>query len=50
MVLVSGAFAIFLIFGGAAMFSYYEEWSYFDSMYYCVITLTTIGFGDFVVS
>ncbi|KAF2355679.1 3-hydroxyacyl-CoA dehydrogenase NAD binding [Trinorchestia longiramus] len=33
---------------GAAVFSSYEQWSYFDSVYYCVITLTTIGFGDMV--
>lgn len=34
--------------GGAAVFSQYEGWNYFDSLYYCFITLTTIGFGDMV--
>ena len=31
---------------GAAIFSYYEPWDYFESIYYCFVTLTTIGFGD----
>ncbi|KAL4239015.1 hypothetical protein ACF0H5_003719 [Mactra antiquata] len=38
-----------LIFLPAYGFHRQEGWTYFDSVYYCVITLTTIGFGDFVV-
>uniref|UniRef100_A0A4W3GCK8 Potassium channel, subfamily K, member 15 n=1 Tax=Callorhinchus milii TaxID=7868 RepID=A0A4W3GCK8_CALMI len=33
---------------GAAVFSQYEGWTFFHAYYYCFITLTTIGFGDFV--
>lgn len=32
----------------AAIFKHIEGWSALDSLYFVVITLTTIGFGDFV--
>ncbi|XP_034102644.1 zinc finger CCCH domain-containing protein 13 [Drosophila albomicans] len=36
------------ILGGAVLFAFWEKWSFLDSAYFCFITLTTIGFGDFV--
>lgn len=33
---------------GAATFSLFEGWSFFNAYYYCFVTLTTIGLGDFV--
>lgn len=30
------------------MFQQQEAWSYSQAIYYCFITLSTVGFGDFV--
>lgn len=46
--LATGLLSSIIITTGAAVFSRYEGWSYFDSFYYCFVTLTTIGFGDYV--
>lgn len=39
---------IVFIFIPAIFFTYFEDWDYSISVYYAFVTLTTIGFGDFV--
>lgn len=39
---------IFFMLIPAIIFSSIETWSYRESVYYTVVTLTTVGFGDFV--
>ena len=39
-------FSFISISGGTILYSTQEGWTYFESCYYCFITLTTIGFGD----
>jgi len=34
----------------AALFHVQENWSYLDSLYYCFVSFSTIGFGDLVAS
>jgi len=43
LVIVGTVLAVGVVTGGAAMFHHYEQWSYFNCVYYCFITLTTIG-------
>ena len=38
---------IIIISFGTVFYHYVEGWSWIDSAYFSVITLTTIGYGDF---
>ena len=39
---------VMFIFFPAFLFSHYEGWNYDEAVYYAFVTLTTIGFGDYV--
>ena len=40
----------FFVFLPSMAFDLLEQWNYFESVYFSFVTLTTIGFGDFVPS
>ena len=48
LIVASGITSNFVTICGALMYHTQEGWSLFDSLYYTFITLSTIGFGDFV--
>lgn len=48
LIIASGITSSIVIWCGAIMYHTQEGWSFFDSLYYTFITLSTIGFGDFV--
>jgi voltage-gated potassium channel len=33
---------------GTIFYHFTEKWSWLDSYYFCVVTLATVGYGDFV--
>ena len=37
---------ILLLIGGAAFFNQVQGWPLLDSLYFCVMTISTIGYGD----
>lgn len=37
----------FIVVIGTVVYHFVEHWTWLDSLYFSVITLTTIGFGDF---
>jgi hypothetical protein len=39
-----------IIFGGALVYHWLEPWTYLQSVYFCFVTLSTVGFGDFLPS
>ena len=45
------AFVTFvLLLSGTLFYSYHEQWSLVDALYFCVMTMTTIGYGDLTPS
>jgi voltage-gated potassium channel len=41
-----GISVLFIIIIGTMFYSLYEGWNYIDSLYFTIMTLTTVGYGD----
>jgi voltage-gated potassium channel len=36
-----------MLLGGVLVYHWLEGWSYIDALYFCVVSLATVGYGDF---
>lgn len=41
---------VLFLFGGAFIYTILEPWTYVESLYFCFVTLSTVGFGDYLPS
>ncbi len=41
-------FLLLFLASAALIFLIWEDWTFFESFYFCFVTMTTIGFGDMV--
>ena len=36
-----------LVLTGSLFYWRFEDWTFFEALYFCIVTLTTVGYGDF---